>query len=40
METFNRQAGLPPEFLEVVSYVGQCVIERETEANEDANEDE
>jgi len=40
VEAFNRQAGLPLEFLEVVSYVGQCVIERENEASEDANEDE
>lgn len=40
VEAFNRQAGLPPEFLEVVSYVGQCVIDRETDVSEDANEDE
>jgi len=40
VEAHNRQAGLPAEFLEVVSYVGQCVLERERDASEERHEDE
>jgi hypothetical protein len=40
VEDHNQQTGVPAEFREVVCYVGQCVIEREKEANEDLNEDE
>lgn len=39
VEAHNRQAGLPAEFLEVVSYVGQCVLERQGEPS-DEHEDE
>jgi len=40
VEAHNKQAGLPAEFSEVVSYVGQCVLERERDASEDQHEDE
>jgi DNA-binding MarR family transcriptional regulator len=40
VEAHNRQAGLPAEFLEVVSYVGQCVFERERDTSKDANGNE
>jgi protein-L-isoaspartate O-methyltransferase len=40
VEAHNRQAGLPAEFSEVMSYVGQCVFERERETSEKPNENE
>ena len=39
VEAHNRQAGLPAEFSEVVSYVGQCVLQRETDSENDPAED-
>ena len=38
VEAHNRSAGLPREFLEVVSYMGQAVRERENEASEDEDD--
>ena len=29
VEAHNRQAGLPAEYEQVVTYVGQCILERE-----------
>lgn len=40
VEQHNRQSGVPARFSEVVSYVGQCVFERERETNEEPHEDE
>jgi len=42
VESHNRESGVPAEFREVVSYVGQCVFERGRDANESEieNEDE
>jgi hypothetical protein len=40
VEEHNQRSGVPTEFREVVSYVGQCVFEREREVDEDRNEDE
>ena len=39
VEAHNQQFGVPAEFREVVSYVGQCVLERESELNEDRDDD-
>jgi hypothetical protein len=40
VDAYNRRVGLPPEFSEVVSYVGQCVFEREGDASADQYEHE
>jgi protein-L-isoaspartate O-methyltransferase len=40
VEEHNRRSGLPAEFREVVSYVGQCVFERERDVGEAQDENE
>jgi hypothetical protein len=41
VEAHNAQVGLPPSYRQVVSYVGQCVLERESgAAGEHGDDDE
>jgi hypothetical protein len=40
VEGHNRRSGVPASFREVVSYVGQCVFEREREKDEQSHEEE
>jgi hypothetical protein len=40
VEAHNQESVVPAEFREVVSYVGQCVFERERDSSENQHEDE